>query len=145
MPETEEKEKLSPKSMNVYQKLWFIQTNIKVPKNQYNNFGKYKYRSAEDILTATVPFLKACGAALVLNDELIAVGAKIFVKATAKLIDVKDGDAVESSALAELCEHKGMSLDQCTGTASSYARKYALNALLALNDVQDSDYLKGMN
>ncbi len=132
------------KEYNLWQKLWIIQTQLKSPKAQYNSFGKYNYRSAEDILESLKPFLKATGAVVVLSDELEVQLNKTFVKATAKLIDVKDGAEVASTAYAELCEHKGMSLDQCTGTASSYARKYALNALFALNDVKDSDYIGGI-
>lgn len=132
------------KEYNLWQKLWIIQTQLKSPKAQYNSFGKYNYRSAEDILESLKPFLKAAGAVVVLSDELEVQLNKVFVKATAKLIDIKDGAEIASTAYAELCEHKGMSLDQCTGTASSYARKYALNALFALNDVKDSDYIGGM-
>lgn len=132
------------KEWNLYQKLWVIQTQLKSPKAQYNSFGKYNYRSAEDILESLKPFLKATGAVVVLSDELEVQLNKTFVKATAKLIDIKDGAEIASTAYAELCEHKGMSLDQCTGTASSYARKYALNALFALNDVKDSDYIGGI-
>lgn len=132
------------KEFNLWQKLWVIQTQLKSPKAQYNSFGKYNYRSAEDILESLKPFLKATGAVVVLSDELEVQLNKTFVKATAKLIDIKDGAEVASTAYAELCEHKGMSLDQCTGTASSYARKYALNALFALNDVKDSDYIGGI-
>lgn len=137
-------EEKSPKELNLYQKLWVIQTQLKSPKSQYNSFGKYNYRSAEDILESLKPFLKAVGAVVVLSDELEVQLNKTFVKATAKLIDIKDGAEIASTAYAELCEHKGMSLDQCTGTASSYARKYALNALFALNDVKDSDYIGGI-
>lgn len=132
------------KEFNLWQKLWVIQTQLKSPKAQYNSFGKYNYRSAEDILESLKPFLKATGAVVVLSDELEVQLNKTFVKATAKLIDIKDGAEIASTAYAELCEHKGMSLDQCTGTASSYARKYALNALFALNDVKDSDYIGGI-
>lgn len=132
------------KEYNLWQKLWIIQTQLKSPKAQYNSFGKYNYRSAEDILESLKPFLKAVGAVVVLSDELEVQLNKTFVKATAKLIDIKNGAEIASTAYAELCEHKGMSLDQCTGTASSYARKYALNALFALNDVKDSDYIGGI-
>lgn len=111
-----------------------IQTELKVPKGNYNSFGKYKYRSAEDILEAVKPILLKHNATLTLSDEIIAIGNKIFLKATARIGEVS------VSGYAETSEHKGMSAEQTTGTASSYARKYALNGLFLIDETEaDAD------
>lgn len=137
---------------NIYQKLMAIQSNIKAPKNQYNSFGKYKYRSAESILEALKPFLAEYNVVLIMQDEIVTNGiGRIendkgimdvplnYVKATARFIDCDTGNEIETSAFARECKHTGMSEDQCTGTASSYARKYCLNAMFLLDDTKDSD------
>jgi len=111
-----------------------IQAELKCPKGSFNSFGKYKYRSAEQILESLKPLLQKHESLLVLTDEIIQVGNKLFLKATASL---SDGDSVvQSYGFAELGEHKGMSSEQCTGTASSYARKYALNGLFLIDETE---------
>lgn len=121
-------------------KLCSIQSEMKAPKNLYNSFGKYKYRNAEGILEAFKPFGKKYGLVLLLNDEVVETSAADYIKSTAILIDVETGDEIKNSALArESAEKKGMDDSQITGTASSYARKYALNGLLLLDDTKDAD------
>lgn len=119
-----------------------IQKELKAPKSQYNSFGKYHYRNCEDILEAVKPFLTD-GATLVLSDEVVEVGGRCYVKATATLIDPKGSDAHnmwEATAYArEPLERKGMDESQITGAASSYARKYALNGLFCIDDTKDAD------
>lgn len=118
-----------------------IQTELKAPKNQFNSFGKYNYRSQEDILEALKPLLEKHNAAITISDEIVLIGDRYYVKATATLIDIEKGDKVEVSAYAREDEaKKGMDLSQLTGSTSSYARKYALNGLFAIDDTKDSDY-----
>lgn len=118
-----------------------IQNELKVPKGNYNSFGKYKYRSSEDILEAVKPILKKYDALLVLSDEIVQVGNKIFLKASAILH--YGGGSCTVFGYAELSEHKGMSSEQATGTASSYARKYALNGLFLIDETEsDADSQK---
>jgi hypothetical protein len=115
-----------------------IQSNLKAPKGQYNNFGKYKYRSCEDILESVKPLLSQHDCALVITDDIVMLGERIYVKATAKLIC--GSEHIESSAFArEEDTKKGMDSSQVTGAASSYARKYALNGLFCIDDTKDSD------
>lgn len=127
--------------MSIYEKLLGIQQELKVPKSQFNSFGKYNYRSCEDILTAFKPIGKKYKVVLLLNDDAEQVGDSIFIKATAKLVDVEgDHESVETTAYAmHSKEKKGMDDSQMSGTASSYARKYALNALFAIDDTKDAD------
>ena len=126
---------------NVYEKLMNIQAELKAPKNQYNEFGKYHYRSCEDILEALKPILAKHQAAVTISDEIVLIGDRYYIKATAALIDVENGDKVEVSAYAREDEQKkGMDASQLTGSTSSYARKYALNGLFAIDDTKDSDY-----
>jgi hypothetical protein len=114
-----------------------IQNELKVPKTNVNAFGKYKYRSAEDILEAVKPILLRYNATLTLSDEIVAIGTKVFLKATAKINDTT------CYGYAETSEHKGMSAEQATGTASSYARKYALNGLFLIDETEsDADSQK---
>lgn len=121
-------------------KLMEIQTKIKAPKNLYNSFGKYKYRNAEGICEAVKPYLAEQKCALTLSDEIIDVGGRIYVKATATLRDTETLESISVSAMArESEEKKGMDESQITGTASSYARKYALNGLFLLDDTKDAD------
>lgn len=129
--------------MNVFKKLAKVQSELKAPKNQYNSFGKYSYRSAEDILAAAKPLCIENGLLLTLSDEIVEVGGRIYVKATATVFDADaetDIGVIEKSAFArEAAEKKGMDDSQITGTASSYARKYALNGLFAIDDTKDAD------
>lgn len=116
-----------------------IQTELKVPKNQYNSFGKYKYRSLEDITEAVRPHLKAHECTLTMNDDVIVLGNRFYIKATATITN-KDGEQVSVSAYAREPEtKKGMDDSQITGTASSYARKYACNGLFCIDDSKDAD------
>jgi len=124
-------------------KLIEIQNELKVPKGNLNKFGNYKYRSAEDILEAVKPILLKHNCGLILTDSIEPIGSKFFLKSTAKLriyLEDKPQVEVETIGFAELSEHKGMSAEQCTGTASSYARKYALNGLFLIDETeQDAD------
>ena len=117
-----------------------IQTELKAPKGQYNSFGKYKYRNAEDILEAVKPLLKKHKCTLVITDELVLIGDRYYIKATAKLRFL-DSELVEFVAgyAREEENKKGMDSSQITGAASSYARKYALNGLFLIDDTKDSD------
>jgi hypothetical protein len=115
-------------------KLLEIQAELKCPKGSFNVFGKYKYRSAEQILESVKPILAKHGATLILSDSIEQVGNKLFLKATATF--KSEGGIVEVLGWAELGEHKGMSSEQCTGTASSYARKYALNGLFLIDETE---------
>jgi hypothetical protein len=120
-------------------KLTRIQTELKAPKNQLNSFGKYKYRSAEDIVESAKPILNKYDAALLISDEVVQIGDRIYVKATATLIlDENNIVSVHGWAREEEVK-KGMDAAQITGSASSYARKYALNGLFAIDDTKDSD------
>ena len=116
-----------------------IQAELKAPKGQYNSFGKYKYRSCEDIVEAAKPVLFKHGCHLNLSDEMVQVGDRIYVKAIATVLN---GDVVIGTSTAfarESFDKKGMDDSQITGTASSYARKYALNGLFAIDDTKDAD------
>jgi hypothetical protein len=115
-----------------------IQSELKAPKGQVNSFGNYKYRSAEDILEAVKPLLTKYGCTLTLSDELVFVGERHYVKATATLISGET--SVSTTAYArEALSKKGMDESQITGMASSYARKYALNGLFCIDDTRDAD------
>lgn len=127
--------------MNIYEKLMNIQNELKAPKNQYNSFGKYKYRSCEDILEAVKPINKKYNAVLVIKDEIQQIGDRYYVKATAILADTeKPGESIISSAYARENDAKtGMDTSQLTGATSSYARKYCLNGLFNIDDTKDAD------
>ena len=127
--------------MNVYEKLAIVQKHLKAPKNQFNSFGKYNYRSCEDILEAAKPLCIEHGLVLTVSDEIIEVGGRIYVKAIATVHDIEDTTAsVQAQAMAREAEEKrGMDASQLTGATSSYARKYALGGLFALDDVKDAD------
>lgn len=127
--------------MTIYEKLLKIQSELHAPKGQYNNFGKYKYRSCEDILEAVKPLNAKYGACLTLADEIVQMGARYYVKARATISDIEDVNAVVSvTAYArEEDTKKGMDGSQITGASSSYARKYALNGLYNIDDTKDSD------
>lgn len=130
--------------MNIYEKLQRIQAELKAPKGQFNSFGGYKYRSCEDITEAAKPHLKAVNAVLLLNDELVLIGTRYYIKATATLADAEGNISVHAYAREEE-NKKGMDGAQVTGSASSYARKYALNGLFALDDTKDPDATHGQN
>lgn len=116
-----------------------IQGLLKAPKNQYNSFGKYKYRSAEDILEGVKPLLQEYDCHLTISDEIVMVGNRIYVKATATLRN-SNGEEVTTTAFAREEEtKKGMDASQVTGATSSYARKYALNGLFCIDDTKDAD------
>lgn len=119
-------------------KLQEIQHRLKAPKGQYNSFGKYKYRSCEDILEAVKPILNEVGCTLTLSDEVVLIGDRFYIKATAHLKGEDTNEVVVAYAREEN-EKKGMDGSQITGTASSYARKYALNGLFCIDDTKDAD------
>lgn len=122
------------------EKLMRIQTQLKAPKNLYNSFGGYKYRNAEGICEAVKPYLAEAKVSLKLTDEIVEVGGRVYVKATAVLKDCESIAQEVSVAFArESDTKKGMDASQITGTASSYARKYALNGLFLLDDTKDPD------
>lgn len=117
-----------------------IQKKLKAPKNQYNSFGKYKYRSCEDILEGVKPLLAELGLALVIHDNVQFVEGRFYVVTYASLYDEEGKFIVSSTAYAREEEtKKGMDGSQVTGAASSYARKYALNGLFAIDDTKDAD------
>lgn len=125
----------------IYEKLNRIQVLLKAPKNQYNSFGNYKYRSCEDILEGVKPYLKELNLVLNISDDVVLIGDRYYIKATARLTDAENGDNVETSAYArEAEEKKKMDSSQVTGATSSYARKYALNGLFAIDDTKDNDF-----
>ena len=127
--------------VKVYKKLLAIQSELKAPKTQYNNFGKYKYRNCEDILEALKPILAKNLAVVTVSDEVVPAGERFYVKATAKIVDAESGESVETTAFArEEDSKKGMDGSQLTGSSSSYARKYALNGLFAIDDTKDADF-----
>lgn len=122
------------------EKLNKIQCELKANKGQYNSFGKYKYRSCEDILEAVKPLLKETKTTLTINDEVVLIGDRYYVKATAILTDIETKETYSNSAYAREEENKkGMDASQVTGATSSYARKYALNGLLCIDDTKDND------
>ena len=126
--------------MNIYEKLSAIQQELIAPKNQFNKFGNYSYRSCEDILEGLKPCLKKVNAAVKISDEIIQIGDRYYIKATANLIDCESGESISNTALArEEDSKKGMDASQLTGSTSSYARKYALNGLFCIDDVKDAD------
>lgn len=120
----------------LHKKLWTIQQTLNAPKGQYNKFGGYSYRSAEDILEAVKPLLE--NVTLMVSDEIVLIGDRYYVKATATLSD--GDDSISATAFArEEKEQKGMTAGQLTGATSSYARKYALNGLFCIDDAKDLD------
>ena len=126
--------------MSIYTKLMNVQNELKVPKNNTNTFGNYKFRNAEDILEALKPLLKKYNATVIITDDVVTTGNRYYIKATVKFIDTETGETIETSALAREEENKkGMDSSQITGSTSSYARKYALNGLFAIDDTKDSD------
>ena len=129
--------------MSIREKLLNIQTELKAPKGQYNSFGGYKYRSCEDILEAVKPLLKDNKCTLRITDDVVQIGERYYIKATAILTDLEESEGygnVQNTAYAREEEtKKGQDGSQLTGTASSYARKYALNGLFLIDDTKDAD------
>lgn len=124
----------------IYAALMAVQSELKAPKGQKNTFGNYSYRSAEDILEAVKPLLKVNGLYLNISDDVVLIGDRYYVKATVTAVDIATGEAASSTAFArEAAEKKGMDASQVTGATSSYARKYALNALFGIDDTKDAD------
>lgn len=124
----------------IYAALMAVQSELKAPKGQENTFGKYRYRSAEDILEAVKPLLKKNGLYLRISDTVELIGDRYYVKATVTAVDIATGEAESATAYArEQTEKKGMDAAQVTGATSSYARKYALNALFGIDDTKDAD------
>lgn len=115
-----------------------IQSRLNAPKNLYNSFGKYKYRSAEGILEAVKPLLKELGCQLTISDEIVFLGNRFYIKATATLTNGNEKETTSAYAREDE-QKKGMDGSQITGTASSYARKYALNGLFCIDDSKDAD------
>lgn len=131
-------EKITDSQVVLTQRVGDIQHKLKAPKGQYNSFGKYNYRSCEDILEGVKPLLKEHDLALLIDDEIVQIGERYYVKATAKITDGRE--SVSATAYArEPDTKKGMDESQITGATSSYARKYALNALLCIDDTKDAD------
>lgn len=127
--------------MSVYKKLLDVQKRLNVPKNQRNEFGKYNYRTCEDIMSAVKPLLAQVNATLIVTDELVLQGDWHYIKATATFIDCEEEKSVSNTAYArEEQTKKGMDVSQVTGSTSSYARKYALNGLFCIDDIKDADY-----
>ena len=128
--------------MNIYEKLLKVQTELNAPKNRRNSFGKYNYRSCEDILEAVKPLLAKNKASVFIQDSILEMAGRVYVEANAYFIDTEKPEVpmITVSAYArEPLEKKGMDEPQITGTASSYARKYALNGLFLIDDVKDPD------
>ena len=126
--------------MTVYEKLAIVQQELIAPKNQYNSFGKYNYRSCEDILEGLKPCLKKVRAAVTVSDDVVQIGERYYIKATATLHDAESNVTISNTAYAREDEgKKGMDVSQVTGATSSYARKYALNGLFCIDDVKDAD------
>ena len=118
-----------------------IQSTLNAPKGQYNTFGKYKYRSCEDILGAVKPLLNKFGCTLTISDDVVMVGSRIYIKSTATITNSAGEKEVTTAYAREEDQKKGMDASQVTGAASSYARKYALNGLFAIDDTKDADTL----
>lgn len=126
--------------MKVHEKLQQIQTELKAPKGQFNKFGNYAYRSCEDILEALKPLLAKHKSTVTISDEMVEVGGRVYVKATATFTDSETGESVQTTGYArEAMDKKGMDDSQITGSTSSYARKYTLNGMFCIDDTKDAD------
>lgn len=124
----------------IHQKLIAIQTELKAPKSQFNKFGGYNYRNCEDILEAVKPLCAKHDVVPLLSDEIVMIGERYYVKGIAKITDGKD-EIVTTAFARESVDKKGMDESQITGSASSYARKYALNGLFCIDDTKDADFM----
>ncbi len=126
--------------MNVHEKLLHVQRNLKAPKSQYNKFGDFHYRSCEDIQEAIKPLLAEVRAVLLTGDEVVQIGSRFYIKATAIFQDTESPERITNTAYARENEEKPkMDAAQITGSCSSYARKYALNGLFCIDDSKDPD------
>lgn len=130
---------MEKKELSFFEKVGAVQAELKAPKGQFNKFGGYAYRSCEDILEAVKPLLNKYGLVLVVGDELVEMGGRIYVKATARLLDAEWNEVSNTAFAREEETKKGMDGSQITGASSSYARKYALNGLFLIDDTKDSD------
>lgn len=124
----------------IHQKLIAIQTELKAPKSQFNKFGSYNYRNCEDILEAVKPLCAKHDVVPLLSDEIVMIGERYYVKGIAKITDGKD-EIITTAFARESFDKKGMDESQITGSASSYARKYALNGLFCIDDTKDADFM----
>lgn len=124
----------------IHQKLIAIQTELKAPKSQFNKFGGYNYRNCEDILESVKPLCAKHDVVPLLSDEIVMIGERYYVKGIAKITDGKD-EIVTTAFARESVDKKGMDESQITGSASSYARKYALNGLFCIDDTKDADFM----
>lgn len=125
----------------IHEKLSQIQSKLNAPKGQYNSFGKYNYRNCEDILQALKPILAEHKCHVSLSDEVVIVGNRFYIKATATITDSENNSFSTTAFAREAESKKGMDESQVTGSTSSYARKYALNGLFAIDDNKDADTL----
>ena len=131
---------MEKKEKTIYEKLLAVQNELKAPKDKRNNFGGYNFRSCEGILEAVKPLLQEQELLLTIKDEVVNIGDRYYVRATALLVDISSNGEIAITALAREEEaKKGMDASQITGTASSYARKYALNGLFLIDDTKDAD------
>ena len=131
---------MEKKEKTIYEKLLAVQNELKAPKDKRNNFGGYNYRSCEGVLEAVKPLLQEQGLMLTIKDEVVNIGDRYYVRATVLLDDISSNGEIAITALAREEEaKKGMDASQITGTASSYARKYALNGLFLIDDTKDAD------
>lgn len=126
--------------MNFLEKISNVQKELKAPKGQYNKFGNYNFRNCEDIVEAVKPILSKYKLVLNINDDIVLIGDRFYIKATATIYDIESENKMSTTAFArEPLEKKGMDESQLTGASSSYARKYALNGLFAIDDTKDAD------
>ncbi len=125
----------------IHEKLSQIQSKLNAPKGQYNSFGKYNYRNCEDILQALKPILSEHKCHVSLSDEVVIAGNRFYIKATATITDSENNSFSTTAFAREAESKKGMDESQVTGSTSSYARKYALNGLFAIDDNKDADTL----
>ena len=131
---------MEKKEKTIYEKLLSVQNEVKAPKDKRNDFGGYNYRSCEGILEAVKPLLQEQGLMLTIKDDVVNIGDRYYVRATVLLDDISSNGEIAITALAREEEaKKGMDASQITGTASSYARKYALNGLFLIDDTKDAD------
>ena len=129
------------KKMNIYEKLSTVQVKLKAPKTQHNHFGNFNYRSCEDILEALKPLLHEVGAVVTISDQIVNIGNRFYVQATAIFSDLESDATIQTAAFAREPESRPKMDDaQATGSSSSYARKYALNGLFCIDDAKDPDF-----
>ena len=136
----------SESKKSIAEKLLYVQQNLKAPKGQYNSFGDYHYRSCEDIQEALKPLMAEVKAILLISDEIVQIGDRFYIRATACFQDTESGERITNSALARETDSKPkMDAAQITGSCSSYARKYALNGLFCIDDAKDPDTMDNSN